>query len=191
MQTGTSLLPKQTPIIDRMLVKYPATLDSVCINHMLAVNGRSLKLVKLEIQADIGRATFDLSRANIEKLRKRVLSWWDKVDEEGKTKSSEAFHLSTFVLTFAYIMVCVVKAKDAKSNNKMVCFSFVAHDFRSRLDPPVPANYFGNCVGGGVVVAQARKLMEEVGLAIAAYRISDRIKKMEKGVLDNVSTKIY
>ena len=176
MQTGTSLLPKQTPIIDRMLVKYPATLDSVCINHMLAVNGRSLKLVKLEIQADIGRATFDLSRANIEKLRKRVLSWWDKVDEEGKTKSSEAFHLSTFVLTFAYIMVC---------------FSFVAHDFRSRLDPPVPANYFGNCVGGGVVVAQARKLMEEVGLAIAAYRISDRIKKMEKGVLDNVSIKIY
>ncbi|GMY12895.1 malonyl-CoA:anthocyanidin 5-O-glucoside-6''-O-malonyltransferase-like [Fagus crenata] len=181
MQTGTSLLPEQTPIIDRTLVKYPATLDSVCINHMLVVNGRSLKLVKLEIQADIGRATFELIRANIEKLRKRVLLWWDKVDEEGKTKSSEAFHLSTFVLTFAYIMVCVVKAKDAESNNKMACFSFVAHDFRSRLDPPIPANYFGNCVGGGVVVAQARKLMEEVGLAIAAYRISDRIKKMEKG----------
>ncbi|XP_050256063.1 malonyl-CoA:anthocyanidin 5-O-glucoside-6''-O-malonyltransferase-like [Quercus robur] len=151
-------------------------------NGLLATNSRSLEPHNFEDPTeDIVRGTFELSRADIEKLRKRVFSWGDKVGDEAKTKTVEPFQLSTFVLTFAYIMVCVAKAKELESN-KLICL-YIPANYRSRLDPPVPTNYFGNCAGAGGIVAQARELMEETGLAIAAYRIIDGIKKIE-GFLD-------
>ncbi|KAL0014760.1 hypothetical protein SO802_001829 [Lithocarpus litseifolius] len=136
-KNNTTLLPELTPFFDRTVVKYPATLDSMFSNRLLAINSRrSLKSFNFEVPADIVRATFELSCTDIENIRKRVLSWGDK-----------------------------------------------NANFRSRLDPPIPANYFGNCVRVGGIGAEARELMEESGLAIAAYRIIDGIKKM-KGFLN-------
>ncbi|KAK4602978.1 hypothetical protein RGQ29_011815 [Quercus rubra] len=180
-KNNATLLPELTPFFDRTVVKYPATLDSMFSNRLLAMNSRrSLKSFNFEVPADIVRATFELSRTDIEKIRKRVLSWGDK-NGETKTNTSEPLHLSTFDLTFAYTMVCVAKAKEVESN-KMI-YLYIIANFRSRLNPPIPANYFGNCVGAGGIGAEARELMEESGLAIAAYRIIDGIKKM-KGFLN-------
>ncbi|KAL4652846.1 hypothetical protein ACB092_01G260800 [Castanea dentata] len=177
-----TLLPELTPFFDRTAVKYPATLDSMFSDRLLATNSRSLKPHNFgDPTEDIVRGTFELSRTDIEKLRKRVFSWGDKVGDEAKRKTLEPFQLSTFVLTFAYIMVCVAKAKELESN-KLICL-YIPANYRTRLDPPVPTNYFGNCAGAGGIVAQARELMEEFGLAIAAYRIIDGIKKIE-GFLD-------
>uniref|UniRef100_A0A7N2KXT5 Uncharacterized protein n=1 Tax=Quercus lobata TaxID=97700 RepID=A0A7N2KXT5_QUELO len=137
LDKDSTLLPELTPFIDRTAVKYPATLDSMFSDCLLATNSRSLKPHNFEDPTeDIVRGTFELSRADIEKLRKRVFSWGDKL--------------------------------------------IIGLD---RLDPPVPTNYFGNCAGAGGIVAQARELMKETGLAIAAYRIIDGIKKIE-GFLD-------
>ncbi|KAL0410872.1 UNVERIFIED_CONTAM: Malonyl-coenzyme:anthocyanin 5-O-glucoside-6'''-O-malonyltransferase, partial [Sesamum latifolium] len=49
-------------------------------------------------------------------------------------------------------------------------------DLRARIDPPVPANYFGNCLGHGVAKLEHKQLLGEEGFVIAAEAIADQIK---------------
>ncbi|KAJ6325289.1 hypothetical protein OIU76_012383 [Salix suchowensis] len=59
-------------------------------------------------------------------------------------------------------------------------FFLFSVDLRSRsLDPPIPNNYFGNCIAGQHVVAEARIFTEENGLAMIAEKFSEIIKGME------------
>ncbi|KAJ6897515.1 hypothetical protein NC652_024342 [Populus alba x Populus x berolinensis] len=75
-------------------------------------------------------------------------------------------HLSTFVLTCAYNLASMMKA--IGDGCKKVYFLFTV-DLRSRsLDPPIPNNYFGNCIAGQHVAAEARIFMEENGVAMIA-----------------------
>ena len=58
-------------------------------------------------------------------------------------------HISSFTVTYAYTWACIVKARvwsgEEGSENELEHFGFVA-DCRARLDPPLPENYFGNCL---------------------------------------------
>lgn len=49
-------------------------------------------------------------------------------------------------------------------------------DARGRMDPPVPANYFGNCLGFGMAVIEHGKLVGEEGFATAAEAVALDIK---------------
>ncbi|CAL9014266.1 unnamed protein product [Prunus brigantina] len=53
-------------------------------------------------------------------------------------------------------------------------------DCRSRLDPPLPATYFGNCIAGRGVVAETKGLLGEDGLFVALNAISESIKSLDK-----------
>ncbi|CAH2060987.1 unnamed protein product [Thlaspi arvense] len=83
---------------------------------------------------DVVRFTFELTLKNVKKLKERAKSESTRSD----------LHLSTFVVTYTYVLTCVVKTRGGDANQP-VPFVYNA-DFRERLDPPVPMTYFGNCV---------------------------------------------
>ncbi|PQQ13388.1 phenolic glucoside malonyltransferase 2 [Prunus yedoensis var. nudiflora] len=78
-----------------------------------------------------------------------------------KQQDHSVLHLSTFSLTCAYTWVCLVKAEEIKAEKILLVFSA---DCRSRLDPSLPATYFGNCIAGRGVVAETKGLLGEDGL---------------------------
>jgi len=151
---------------------------------------RCLKLLpfppRLEDQV---RGTFVLTGADLDKLRNRVLSKWDSLDiGEAESNlnsrvSSKPTKLSTFVLTSAYAVVCIAKAWHGveKEKNKFG-FGFTV-DCRARMEPPIPENYFGNCVWGHVVDANPSEYIEEEGFVITAKSIYSKTKQMiDEGV---------
>ncbi|PRQ30873.1 putative isoflavone-7-O-beta-glucoside 6''-O-malonyltransferase [Rosa chinensis] len=63
-------------------------------------------------------------------------------------------------------------------------FIFLSADYRSRLDPPISANYFGNCTGGCAAVAETKGLLGEDGFVVALKAISEAIMGLKnEGVL--------
>ncbi|KAL4652372.1 hypothetical protein ACB092_01G228500 [Castanea dentata] len=56
-------------------------------------------------------------------------------------------------------------------------------DARPRLEPPMPDNYFGNCLTGCAAIAERNDLLGEKGVAVAVKAISEAIKSLDYGVL--------
>ncbi|OAY56919.1 malonyl-CoA:anthocyanidin 5-O-glucoside-6''-O-malonyltransferase [Manihot esculenta] len=193
-EKNPTLLPELTPIFDRTMIQDPEGLDMVYLNNWLSIfksigfdgNPRTLKLLPAfnGLPANLVRGTFELSREALKKLRQKVLSQLERVDPE----QTKTIHLSTFVLTLAYAVVSIVKAKGLERNTKVV-FAFTA-DCRARLEPPLPANYFGNCVSGYNDATEAEVLMEENGIAFVVQRLSKLIKGLEKGALEGAKNKL-
>ncbi|KAF8049979.1 hypothetical protein N665_2081s0015 [Sinapis alba] len=144
------------PSFDRTVVQDPTGIDTKLLNQWLSAsdNKPNLKLFpSKEIGADIVRVTYQLTRENIQKLRERV---------ETESRSGPELRLSAFVITYAYVITCLVKARGGDPNRR-VCIGF-ASDFRSRLSPPLPSTYFGNCiVWSGDFDAKAEPILKEGG----------------------------
>ncbi|KAK6266768.1 hypothetical protein QUC31_017605 [Theobroma cacao] len=165
---NSSLPPKLTLFYDRIVIKNPSGLDLVYLIQWLAFtssdsdpNKRSLIILQniKDVPDDLLRPTFDLTHEHIKSLREKVLSKLDK---------AKPLHLSSFVLTFAYVSICLIKARGGESD-KMVNLGF-ATDARSHLNPPIPKNYFGNCVLGLLASAKVGNFMDENGFATADKR---------------------
>lgn len=181
------LLPDELiPSFDRSVIKDVAGIETAHLNYWSVMNELVLKSDRRSLKvlpnmgesgpSDLVRATFGLSREDIKFLRKKVQSQFDSILKEEQNHSKQ-MHLSTFVLTCAYTLASMMKA--IGDGSKKVYFLFTV-DLRSRsLDPPVPNNYFGNCIAGQHVAAEARTFMEENGVAIIAERFSEIIKGME------------
>ncbi|XP_050226280.1 phenolic glucoside malonyltransferase 1-like [Mercurialis annua] len=182
-----SLPPELTPFFDRTIVQDPEGIDMVYLNEWLnmAPGGYSKSLKQFpnfgpSPESDRVRGTFELSREDIKKLRQKILS-----DYQLETSS---MHLSAFVLSFAYTALAIFKAKGFQGNKK-VLFGINA-DCRNRLDPPLPANYFGNCVSTYIVETEGENIIRENGLLFAVEKLSEGIKRLEKGALDGAKEKI-
>ncbi|KAJ4707294.1 phenolic glucoside malonyltransferase 1-like [Melia azedarach] len=179
-EENPSLPPELTPSFDRTVIKDPKGIDLVYVNNWLAFTGsdsdqnkRSLKVMPSIVDVNkLVRATFVLTRQHIKKLRDKILS--------ASNVNEVKLHLSTFVLTCAYVYTCMAKARGGESNRD-VLLVFTA-DYRNRLDPPVPANYFGNCVGSHITNVKARGLMDETGVFFVAEKLSVMIKEIENGI---------
>ncbi|QCE12670.1 shikimate O-hydroxycinnamoyltransferase [Vigna unguiculata] len=199
-----SLAPELEPLFDRTVIKSPSELGfnasfdltKLVINSFPGENReeRCLKLLpfppRLEDQV---RGTFVLTVADLERLKNRVLSKWDSVDiveaesNSNSSVSSKPTKLSTFVVTCAYTFVCIAKAWHGveKEKNKFACGFTV--DCRARLEPPIPENYFGNCVWGHLVESKPSAFIEEEGFVIIAKSIHSKIKQMiDEGVFHGV-----
>ncbi|XP_050226616.1 phenolic glucoside malonyltransferase 1-like [Mercurialis annua] len=183
---------KQTKKIDDSTFIFPdlqpeltPSFDRKCINRFyfsfllksLGLSGLAIKYIPrtLEIASnndqmskDLVQASFQLSRGNIRKLK------------ENTAEDNEEFNFSTFVITCAYISVCMVKARGGDGNRK-VGIVFPA-DCRSRLDPPVPQNYFGNCIFLYETISEAKDFMQENGVAVIAKKIYEMTERLKKGV---------
>ncbi|WCJ17959.1 HXXXD-type acyl-transferase family protein [Euphorbia peplus] len=141
---------------------------------------RSLKLIPMRSTTDTNyvRGTFKLSGEDIKNIRQKVVSQLLGKNKQDTNELNPKQQLSTFVLSYAYVSMAIIKAKDVESN-KIILIKFAA-DARARLDPPVPSNYFGNCVTGNVVQKEVEYLMKEDGLCIVAEELTKLIKELEK-----------
>ncbi|GMN36570.1 hypothetical protein TIFTF001_042462, partial [Ficus carica] len=163
------LVPELTPFYDRNVVKDPIGLDMLYLNRWLARSRSKQKVFdhwsETHEPSDMVRGTFQLTRGDIEKLKKRV---------SNHIKISKLEYLSSFVVTIAHVLTCMVKAmssSEGEFRESTKAYFVVGVDYRARLDPPVPLNYFGNCVGSHLGYVQERDCFEEDGLAIVAEKI--------------------
>ncbi|XP_031288239.1 phenolic glucoside malonyltransferase 1-like [Pistacia vera] len=183
-EENPSLLPELIPSFDRTVIKDPTGIDMEYVNNWLAyINTRSLKVLpNIAPNTDWVRATFELTREDITKIRNQVLFILNKDNEKEEDKTPKQLHLSTFLLTLAYVFVCMVKSRRGE-DNRSVIFAFTA-DYRTRLDPPVPLNYVGNCVMPLLCTATVRDLTEENGVAFVTEKLSHVVKALERGELE-------
>lgn len=192
---NSCLLPTELiPFFDRTVVQDPEGIDIEYLNNWSSINqagggsdsnARSLKpFPSKEVPPNSVRATFKFSREDLKKLRERILSQLDKVSDK---KDTEAIHLSSFAITLSYALVCLVKARGLKSDEK-IKFG-IAADCRARVDPPIPTNYFGNCVLLYVAVL-AGSAMQDDGFVFVAQKISEVIKGIEKAALEGAKEKV-
>ncbi|KAJ4841667.1 hypothetical protein Tsubulata_019413 [Turnera subulata] len=188
-----SLPPELAPCLNRALVQDPEEdLASFYLNdwskltQMMQGKDSDPKSLALLPMAPVDPAervkiTVRLSREDIRRIRERVSLDFDKVSKDDH--QPKPLHLSTFVIVYAYTLVCIMRAKGL-AHNKKVIIGFVA-DCRARLEPPLPANYFGNCVIFCIAVTQARNIVEEhTSVAFVAKELSGCVTKLEKGVLE-------
>lgn len=139
--------------------------------------------------ADKVRATFVLGKTAIDGLKAQVLSQL-KNDDDGDSES-EPIHLSTFVVTCAFIWVCMIKSKEkeqerhnqlsSKSNKDELCYFCFVADCRDRLEYSIPSTYFGNYLGIYFLSEKRNTLLGESGISHAARAIGRRVEDVEKG----------
>ncbi|XP_004489467.1 phenolic glucoside malonyltransferase 1-like [Cicer arietinum] len=176
--TPSLTLPQNlTPFFDRSIINDPLGINEsyskVWLNFGGEINNRSLKVWET-ISAPKGEAIkgfFELSPLHIQKLKKYAQS---KI-EKNKVK------LSTFSVTCAYLLSCTIKIENPNSNKVAFIFSV---DCRPRLDPPINANYFGNCVLPQLVMAKTEAWLKDDGFISALEGIIDTLNGLENGVLN-------
>ena len=170
--TPTPSLPQHlTPTFNRSLIRDPSGLAELYANQWMNHNGsnnRSLKAWEslTETPSDGLKGLFELTPSQIKKLK-----------QKGNSKVKVAVHLSTFSVTCAYVLACLVKANKVKEENVLFIFSV---DCRARLDPPIPATYFGNCVRGQFVVALTKELVGKDGFVCALEGIVEALNRVKE-----------
>ncbi|KAJ7974304.1 Phenolic glucoside malonyltransferase [Quillaja saponaria] len=182
---SSSLPAELKPFFDRSVIKDQKELDMFYLKSWTALAAshepnlhkeRSLRLLSItgRQNQELVRATFNLIPADLDKLKKRVLTQWDKInEEEGETKPVK---MSTFVVTCAYVVVCMGEVY------KDFAFAFSAN-CRARLNPPVDPNYFGNCVFPCIADIEPEEFSDEQRLALVAKKIYNLIKKLQTGAV--------
>ncbi|GFY86965.1 hypothetical protein Acr_05g0006040 [Actinidia rufa] len=175
----STLTPELTPLYDRTLIVDPSNLEMTYSNFWLGRDGpdkKSLALRDRKAPPDAMLGTFLLTQEDIENIKTWVWFWWKK-----KQLQKPSFHLSSFAIATAYTWVCLVKARQIKTEKFYLGISV---DCRGRLKPPIPPNYFGNCITSLIVDADSDELTGENGVAIAAKAIGEAIQGLKDGVLE-------
>ncbi|KAH7691945.1 Transferase protein [Dioscorea alata] len=175
-----SAAPFITPLFDRSLFIYPKELDSIYLD--LAMKFRELisnspiannsnKSINNEAkQDDVVIGSFWLSKDEIEKLKQ----WISK-------ENAAVTYCSTFVVACAYVWTCLVRARGWEIS-RTAWLSF-AVNLRGRLQPPVPKEYFGNCLGVSVVTVEVGELVKDDGVSVAAGFIRRAIDELRDDAL--------
>ncbi|XP_068637619.1 coumaroyl-CoA:anthocyanidin 3-O-glucoside-6''-O-coumaroyltransferase 1-like [Aristolochia californica] len=123
----------------------------------------------------VTRSTFVLTRAHIKKLHEKIFS----TSEVGP-------RVSTFTVASAFLWVCLAKSREVQEG-KTVYFGCAA-DCRPRLDPPLPASYFGNCIRLVIIEASQVELTGEKGLIAATEAIHSAIRRLDEGALKDIDS---
>nr|Q8GSN8.1 RecName: Full=Malonyl-coenzyme A:anthocyanin 3-O-glucoside-6''-O-malonyltransferase; Short=Dv3MaT; Short=Malonyl CoA:anthocyanin 3-O-glucoside-6''-O-malonyltransferase [Dahlia pinnata]AAO12206.1 malonyl CoA:anthocyanin 3-O-glucoside-6''-O-malonyltransferase [Dahlia pinnata] len=156
----------------------PPVFDRVVVNPQLYENRLNQTRLGTFYQApslvgsssDRVRATFVLARTHISGLKKQVLTQLPMLE-----------YTSSFTVTCGYIWSCIVKSLvnmgEKKGEDELEQF-IVSVGCRSRLDPPLPENYFGNCSAPCIVTIKNGVLKGENGFVMAAKLIGEGISKM-------------
>ncbi|PIA55017.1 hypothetical protein AQUCO_00800031v1 [Aquilegia coerulea] len=189
LEGKNSTMSESLPCYDRYMVKDPNGMDMVFLNHYkkLNITKESFSITKDPMAPmDKVLASFVLSRTDIKRIKQWVLTRLDN-DKERKPP----FHLSTFVLTCAYVWVCLIKARWVVSGSEdPIEYFLFPMDCRARLEPPLPNTYFGNCLKSGLIMIKRSDLTGEAAMAIAAELIAKVIEKKvdEDDILKDMET---
>ncbi|CAA7013281.1 unnamed protein product [Microthlaspi erraticum] len=181
---AVSLPESLTPSLDRStLLKDLSWLDEKMIEIVRSLKPdkanerRSLTpMPTRELGDDVVIVTVVLSRGDVERLREKVKS----------ESNRPLLHLSTFVIAYAYAWTCCVKARGG-NRDRAVSFLFLG-DFRERLDPPLPATYFGNCVFPAVRYnRKAGDFAEERGFVTAVEILSGLVNGLSSRKIETIA----
>ncbi|XP_062114116.1 phenolic glucoside malonyltransferase 2-like [Humulus lupulus] len=182
------LPPEIMPFFDRSVIKdRSGRLEAIYAKQLLELdrgpNNRSLMFWELrEVPSDSVRGTFQLTRANIERLRKQLIA----------KSTTQQIRISTFSIACAYVWVCLVKSGEI--NDKVVSLNFHVDCRSSRLEARIPSTYFGNCFTTKAVVTETKELLEKDGLAVAVNCLAEAIKSLENdknGVLNGAECFLF
>lgn len=114
------------------------------------------------------RATFILSGAQIERLKSFAM-----------IKNPSVGRVSAFVVVCAHLWSCLAKSGEEAADDEPEYLTSPV-DCRARLEPPLPDNYFGNCLVGMVADSTHGRLRGEEGFAAAVEAIAEAIGKTVK-----------
>ncbi|KAF6174078.1 hypothetical protein GIB67_020260 [Kingdonia uniflora] len=123
-------------------------------------------------------ATYVIDLPHIEKLKKWVLS---RIIE--KNKEEPSFKLTSLVVTCAFVWVCLIKAMEGNDDSRE--HFIIPADCRTRMDPPLPVTYFGNCLSYSFATVNKNDLVGEDGIVLAAESMGNAIKTILEDVLAN------
>ncbi|KAI3736219.1 hypothetical protein L6452_15757 [Arctium lappa] len=171
------------PVYDRV-IEYPQSLDEIYSNrHVIQTLDENYRPPQLVSATDRVRATFVLTRAHINLLKKWLLIQLPKLE-----------FISSFTLGCALMWSCIAKSRihheGKKGENELERFVCVI-DWRSRLDPPVPQTYFGNCVGPCFAITRSTILTGNKGFVAAVELVGNTIRetvKNKQGMLKDAET---
>ncbi|CAL4962041.1 unnamed protein product [Urochloa decumbens] len=139
--TGAEARPPP-PVIDRTLLADPRGMYDVFFH--VAPSTDEMEFVKLS--ADQLFATFTLSKDDLLRIK-------DAVADEAARRGVAPPRCSSLVATFGFVWSCYVRAKESSgSDDDEATITTMTHilfpvDHRSRMKPPLPEKYLGNCVG--------------------------------------------
>ncbi|XP_064990314.1 anthocyanidin 3-O-glucoside 6''-O-acyltransferase-like [Musa acuminata AAA Group] len=122
-------------------------------------------------QGDAVIASFLIGREQIDRLK------------QGAMARAGATHVSTFVVACAFAWACLVRAQAGFYAGKKSAHLLFSVECRGRLEPPVPAGYFGNCLRPCFVEVSMSDLIKDDGVFAAAEAIGRAIKGLEHGIL--------
>ncbi|CAA0816099.1 Coumaroyl-CoA\\x3aanthocyanidin 3-O-glucoside-6-O-coumaroyltransferase 2 [Striga hermonthica] len=153
------------PVFDRSFIKDTIGIDSI---FWEALRKFPVEPSSFPLPTNRVRATFTLTRTHIEMLKDLV-----------RAKKPDLARPSSFVVSMSYIWTCLVKSGvevGEKPDKDVPEFFIFTVDARARVDPPVPENYFGNCLGYAMAKIEHERLTGEEGFVTAVEAISEDIK---------------
>ncbi|KEH25130.1 putative isoflavone-7-O-beta-glucoside 6''-O-malonyltransferase [Medicago truncatula] len=173
-----SLPENLTPLFDRSLIEdHHSGISEAYVDALMkhgGPNNRSLKIMNFSspMKHDVVKSLFELTPSNIQKLK-----------EHGKNDMKmNVINLSTFLVTSAYVLACLVKAQQPKVEKVIFIFAI---DCRSRLDPSISTMYIGNCIAGKKIVFETKNLVGKNGFVNALEGINKALNSVKDvGVLN-------
>ncbi|KAL7587267.1 hypothetical protein Lser_V15G40411 [Lactuca serriola] len=162
-QSGTDelfLTHGSLPVYDR-LVKFPKLDESYLKNAKVETFNEEYQPRCLSGPTDKVRATVILTRSVLNRLKNLV-----------STQLPSLVYVSTFTVACGYIWSCIAESR----NDEFELFGFPI-DCRARLDPPIPAAYFGNCVTFCGNMDKTKLLMGKEGFVNAAKLLGESLHK--------------
>ncbi|RWW46173.1 hypothetical protein BHE74_00047922 [Ensete ventricosum] len=164
--TSSAAVVATPPVFDRSLVSVPRDLYSIFSRKF---SKRAEWIIHEDQPVDMVVASFTLKGDHIRRLKELI-----SAEAEATEGGGASLRCSTIMATYAYVWVCIIKAR-AYGSDRTAHFMFAA-DCRGRLRPPLPAAYFGNCIGACFVEAKAGELLRENGVVSAAKAIGKTIE---------------
>ncbi|XP_020695907.2 phenolic glucoside malonyltransferase 2-like [Dendrobium catenatum] len=162
---GSSPQPP-APVIDRTVIPDPRNLYLQMEKGVLDERAKEKKVTS-GIAGSVFATTFTLSAPEIGRLKKQMQV---KAAEQGM----RSFHCSSFVISLAYSWICLLKTRRITDGDGAAHVVF-AVDWRRRIRPEIPANYFGNCISGCFAKWDAEELLAKDGILVACAAIGKAI----------------
>ncbi|KAK8936334.1 Phenolic glucoside malonyltransferase 2 [Platanthera zijinensis] len=166
-----------TPVMDRSVIPDTRNLTDQ-MEKAVCDEKAEEKNVKARISSAVYGETFTLSAPEIGRFKKLVMG---RAAEKGIPR----FHCSSFVISCAYSWICLLKTCCITDGDGAAHLAF-AVDWRRRIQPRIPENYYGNCLSGCFVKAKADELLGSDGIVVACAAIGKAIEEMGDDVQESL-----
>ncbi|XP_078174621.1 malonyl-coenzyme A:anthocyanin 3-O-glucoside-6''-O-malonyltransferase-like [Carex rostrata] len=165
------------PIVDRSIIPdSDGSIYTAIVKNSLS--SKDFKLVEADENKVLYLASFTLKRDHVNFLK-------EKFRCEAENRKLAVPHCSTAVVTYAFIWIGYLKAKSTMPDETKDAYCLFAADLRRCIQPAIPENYFGNCIGPCFVQANARELHGPNGFFEACQAISKAFEEVKKvGISD-------